>query len=97
MQQVLKSHRAHLQVQIARQTDLIKTGEKMLAFATREISLERFEHARVSLSGARSAFTRASGKSELDGGDYARRGRRGREGERGVCGRAGVVMEVGVW
>ena len=63
VQQVLASHRVHLQQQIVRQTDLIKTGEKMLAYATREIALEHFEHARVSLSGARSAFTRASAKS----------------------------------
>ena len=39
VQQVLASHRAHLQQQVVRQTDLIKTGEKMLASATREIAL----------------------------------------------------------
>jgi len=65
VRQVLQSHKSRVEQQIERQTDLIRSGEKMLRTAANEMNNEHFEHARVSLSAARSAFTRASASDRL--------------------------------
>ena len=61
----LSREKANMEQQIARQNEIIGTGDKMLQRAQRELSAGRIEQARVSIAGARSAFTRASASERL--------------------------------
>ena len=63
MTTLLKGHKARIEQQIERQSSLIRSGDNMLRNAANELKHERLDSARVSISGARSAFSRASGES----------------------------------
>ena len=63
MTTLLKGHKARIEQQIERQSSLIRSGDNMLRNAAYELKHERLDSARVSISGARSAFSRASGES----------------------------------